>query len=221
MRSRQQARRPRRSYETLEDRRLLAGDLVAQWNADSLNDLENGSSILTSDDSIGGVTATRRGNPALVKQHYDGRSAVRFDATDGDDELRIRILDNPINRVDNFSVIVTFATNSQDLVGGTSDWFRASGLVDANSLGFSNGWGISINSAGQVGAGLENGFGQPITSIYSDVTGLNDGELHTVALIRQSETLSLIVDDEAAVVTSDASPAARTDTEISIGDVFI
>ena len=220
MRSQSQTRRPKRYFETLENRHLLAGDLVAHWNADSLNDLENGSSIPSWDDAIGGVTATRRGDPTLAKQHYGGRSAVRFDTTDGDDEFRIRILDNPINRADDFSIIVTFATDSQELVGGTSDWFRASGLVDANGLGFSNGWGTSINSAGQIGAGLENGFGQPITNLYSDVAGLNDGELHTFALIRQAETLSLIVDKQAAVITSDASSAPRSNTEISIGDIL-
>lgn len=220
MASSRKIRRSKRFIELLEHRHLLAGDLVAQWTGDSLNDLSDGDSVLSWSDSIGGVEALRRGDPKLAKQLYGGRSAVRFDARDGDDEFRIKILENPINRADDFSVVVVFATDSQDLSGNTDEWFRASGLVDANSLGFSNGWGVSINSSGRVGAGLEAGFGQPVKSLYSDVSDLNDGLLHSVAFTRTGGTLSLYVDDLPPVTTNDGSTATRTDTEISIGDVL-
>ena len=163
--------------ESLETRHLLAADLVAQWRADDLNEsFDDGAIVANWNDSISGVSTDRRGQPTLIKQHYGGRSAVRFDSSDGDDGFRITIADNPINRADDFSVVITFATSSQSLQGENGDWFAASGLVDANALGFSKGWGVAINANGQIGAGLERGFLQPITSIYSTAVGLNDGQ---------------------------------------------
>ena len=50
-----------------------------------------------------------------------------------------------------FSVAVTFMTDSQALEGGNDEWFKNTGLVDSNSLGFSQDWGISLNASGQVG----------------------------------------------------------------------
>ncbi|MDG2380298.1 MAG: Ig-like domain-containing protein, partial [Pirellulaceae bacterium] len=207
--------------ESLEDRRLLAGDLVAQWRAEDLNHLLNdGDQVSNWSDSIAAVPTKNRGTPTLIKQQYGGRSTVRFHPSDGDDSLRISIADNPINRADNFSVIVTFVSDSQTLPGENGNWFEGAGLVDANALGFSKGWGIAMNSQGQIGAGLESGFLQPVTSLYSTATGLNDGQLHYVAFTRQAGTMTIYVDDQPTSSRDDGSPLALSDTEIVFGDTL-
>ena len=210
----------RRILETLEEKRLLAGDLVGHWNADSLNDLDDLAPVESWVDSEGGATASGRGAPIVVKNQLGGRSVVRFDASDGDDSLRVPLAESPIGKADDFSIAVTFVTDSQQLPGGTEGWFEGAGLVDAYGLGLSKGWGVSINSTGQIGAGLEGGFGAPVTSLFSTANNLNDGQLHTIVFTRRGSTLTIYVDDTSVDSIDDANGDARSEAEISIGDVL-
>ena len=148
--------------------------------------------------------------PTLVNDVLGGRSVVRFDASDGADGFQIVQTDNPLSNAGDFSIAVVFATSSLDLQGGNEEWHLNTGIVDANSQGFTEDWGITINAAGQVSAGMGDGFLQPASTVYSSAAGLNDGQLHVVIFTRSGGTLSLYVDDGLADSRDDASVKPRS-----------
>ena len=215
-------RRPAIGLEPLESRQLLAGDLVAHWRADDLNEtLADQAQVTDWPDAIANANAALfRGSPTLAKGQLGGRSVVRFDATDanGIDSLLISIQDNPLPRAEDFSVVVVFATSSAALQGGTDEFYRGTGLVDADTLSFSKDWGVVLNQAGQVGVGLGEGMLQS-TDLYSNRSGLNDGGLHTVAFTRAGDTMSLYVDEDAPQSRADADSGARADVQIAFGQL--
>ena len=61
--------RKQRTYQTesLENRMLLTGDLIARWNADSLAGNEDGANVAVWTDQQQAVQATIVGAPQLVK----------------------------------------------------------------------------------------------------------------------------------------------------------
>ncbi|MCA9214313.1 MAG: tandem-95 repeat protein, partial [Planctomycetales bacterium] len=207
-------------FEALEDRQLLAGDLVAHWRADSLDaTVDDGAVISGWVDSINQVEATQAGEPKLAKAQIGGKSAVQFDTSDGDDGLKLRPQDSPMTGLSDFTVVVAFATDSQSLVGDQGNWFDNTGIVDANALGFSADWGITMNSRGQLSVGLGGGFGITPVTLYSTTEGLNDGQLHTAAFVKQGGTMSLYVDELPADSRSDAPAAAITPSAIGFGQL--
>lgn len=209
----------RGKLERLDRRDLLAGDLVSHWQADSIN-LQDGETVVEWKNEINDSLATLdTGTPTFVANAYGGRAAVRFDAADGDDDvLMVANSHNPVGGQDDYSVAVVFATSSNALVGGTGHWYENTGIVDANTLGFSADWGVSINASGQVGTGMGAGFGLPVKSVHSNETGLNNGELHTAVVTRSGSNLSIYVDGGPATTISDADTKPRTATSpISIG----
>ena len=94
-----------RIQETLEARHLLAGDLIANWNAGSVVTDEAGA-ITSWVDSVGSIDAVPNGNPVLLQDGIGGRAGVRFDSSDGIDLFRVRAAVNPLARVDDFSAAV-------------------------------------------------------------------------------------------------------------------
>ena len=116
-----------------------------------------------------------------------------------------------------FSVVVAFQTDSQTLEGGQTAWFRNTGLVDSGALGFTQDWGLTINAAGRVSAGLGAGFEMPSKTVYSTAAGLNDGQLHVVVFSRSGPQLTLYVDDLPADSVDGASDAARSPLDLVFG----
>ena len=208
----------RGAIERLDRRDLLAGDLVSHWQADSIQ-LQDGETVMEWTNEINdSVAALDNGTPTFVANAYGGRAAIRFDAADGDDVLLVPNSQNPVGGQDDFSVAIVFATSSTDLVGGTGIWYQNTGIVDATTLGFSADWGVSINSSGQIGTGMGAGFGQPVKSVFSSETGLNNGELHTAVVTRSGSNLSVYIDGGPATTITDADTKPRTATSpISIG----
>ncbi len=142
---------------------------------------------------------------------------VRFDPSDGDDAFVVARDANPTAGADTFSVVVAFATDSSNLVGANGPWYQNTGLVDGNNLGLTTDWGLSINSTGQLSAGLSGGLGGQSKTVYSTATGLNDGQLHVATLTRSGNTISLYVDDQPADVRNDADGSTRANIGFSIG----
>lgn len=202
--------------ETLENRLLLAGDLVAHWRADSISAEESGA-VSEWVDSVSQIAAISEGMPIVSSGSFGGREAVQFDASDGTDRLEIALGENPINSLSAFSITVAFSTDSTALVGTNGPWFEATGLVDANALGFSQDWGVAINQAGQIGVGLGGGFGNAPVSLYSSQSGLNDGQIHVATFAASSGAMSLYVDDHPADQRSDANTATRSRLKVGIG----
>ena len=205
-------------FEVLERRELLTGDLIAHWRADSLDGTFDDGAIVTEwTDLVGGVNAASFGNPTVAAGAIGGRTAIRFAAGDGRDGLQIDKATNPLNGANDFSVAVVFATASNELVGANGHWFENTGLVDANEFGISADWGMSINSQGQLSAGMGGGFLEPKITAYSTVDGLNDNQTHTAVLTRSGSTISLFVDGQSVGSRSDANGSARAPTSLAIG----
>ena len=171
-------------------------------------------------DAARGVGATSVGTPTFVANQLGGRAVVRFDPTDGDDALVVTRDDNPVSRADDFSVVVAFATDSPNLAGGTGQWFQNTGLVDGSNLGITTDWGLSINSSGQLSAGLGGGLGGSSATVYSTATGLNDGQLHVATFTRSGSTISLYVDEDSGDSRGDADSSTRANLGFSIGRLF-
>ena len=206
--------------EYLESRQLLAGDLVAHWVADDLAETLQAEQALTTwnDRQAGIVAEVDQGTPKFAPQQFGGRAVVRFDAGDGTDALRIPKNANPLRTAEDFTVSIAFATNAE-AVGADGHWYQNTGLVDASSVGFLRGWGIAINSQGQLSAGVENGFGQPIHTINSTAGSLMDGDLHVVTFVRASDTLSLYIDDLAVDERLNTASSPRVAMDIAIGQI--
>ncbi|MCA9211874.1 MAG: tandem-95 repeat protein [Planctomycetales bacterium] len=202
--------------ETLETRTLLAGDLIAQWRADSLDGtLDDGATIENWADSVGSIATTTDGSPVLAKGAIGGRSAVRFDNSDGSDALVIDQNLSPLSLRDDFTVAVVFATSSQSLVGDNGDWFFNTGIVDGNSKAFGEDWGVTINAAGQLTAGIGGSFGQSKETIVSPA--VNDGETHIAVWTRQAGNTKLYVDNAKVAEGTSGPTATRTRLTANIG----
>jgi VCBS repeat-containing protein len=206
----------RREFESLEHRQLLAGDLIAHWLADRIVPSNDGS-IPQWTDTVTNLAAATVGQPMLQPNALAGRALVRFDATDGADGFRVKSTSNPLSGAQDFSVVVAIATDSQNLQGTNGPWFTNTGLVDANALGFSQDWGLAINSTGQISTGMGAGFAQNPTTLYSTATGLNDGQLHVIAMSRQGSSITLRIDDRPADTRTDFNAAARSALDLTLG----
>ncbi|MEZ6116057.1 MAG: LEPR-XLL domain-containing protein [Pirellulaceae bacterium] len=206
--------------EPLEQRVLLAGDLVAHWSAADLTG-SNEQVVQQWTDRISQISAElHAGEPVLANGAVGGRAAVRFDNANGADSLRVASQDSPMSMANDFSFAVVFATSADDFRSGTN-WFDATGLVDADRLGFADDWGLTINSQGQLMTGMGEALFAPIANVSSSATGLNDGQVRIAVVTRSGSSLSLYVDDQPANTINNASVDPRDSTvEISIGDVL-
>ncbi|MCA9215229.1 MAG: tandem-95 repeat protein, partial [Planctomycetales bacterium] len=202
----------RLNVEQLESRQLLAGDLVAHWQAENLNaTTADGESVSVWEDSVRGIVAAGEGEPTLVRGGIGGRSIVRFETADGDDSLVVAKDDSPLAGASDFSIVVAFVTDSSELLGDVGDWFQGTGLVDGNSFGLTNDWGVAINSSGQIVAGIGAGFGNAPTTVRSTRDRLNDGQLHVATFTRSGGDLAIYVDGDQPNVLTGADESARSE----------
>ncbi|MCA9198862.1 MAG: tandem-95 repeat protein, partial [Planctomycetales bacterium] len=205
------------NFESLEYRCLLAGDLIAAWNADDLRlDHADGATIPEWLDSKSSILATATGLPTLQTDELSDRAVLRFDPSDGADYFFVDANTSPLSNANDFSVAVVFQTRSADLVGSNGLWYENTGLVDGNQLGFGKDWGLTINQVGQLSTGMSGGFGTPAESIYSS-PDWNDGFRHTAVVTRSGSNLSLYVDDFPVVVTNAANATARSSLDLAFG----
>ncbi|MCA9212096.1 MAG: tandem-95 repeat protein [Planctomycetales bacterium] len=202
--------------EQLEARRLLAGDLIAHWQADSLTDsIAIDQTIPAWVDGVKQVTAKASGAP-LLRAGAGGRAFVELDPTDDVDGFRISESDSPLAGANDFSVVVTFQTDSQQ-AGGNAEWYRNTAIVDSSALGFTTDWGISINSEGRISAGMGESFLVDSQTLYSDASGLHDGGLHTIAVVRDDNSLSIYVDGMSSGKSESMSKLPRHSQDVVIG----
>ena len=205
------------ALESLETRQLLAGDLTGHWVAEDLAAaLADGERVASWTDRVAGITATSLGEPQLAHRALNQSASVRFQRSDGIDTLTVPAASSPLSGASDFSLAVVFATESQNLNGGTNVWFLNTGLVDGTGFfGTTADWGLVLTAAGQVGAGL----GAPVSSLYSTRDSLNDGQPHVAIYTRQAGTMTLYVDGQQVGSRSDASVIDRIATDMTIGAV--
>ncbi|MCA9197739.1 MAG: tandem-95 repeat protein [Planctomycetales bacterium] len=213
-----QIRRSR--LESLEERRLLAVDLVAHWSAESLRgQIDSNSVVADWTENVFGVVAEGKGQGTWVDGALGARAAMRFDAADGTDAFVVTTTQNPLNDADDFSITVVFQTVGP-LRGESDEWFKATGLVDANALGLSADWGVVLNSHGQVGFGMGEGFLTESTTLYSNQAGLADGQMHMATAVRSGDEMAIYIDHDSVTQMSGASEQVRRKFGLSIGDVL-
>lgn len=203
--------------ELLEPRNLLAVSLVGHWSAADLAATHvSGEPINVWTDAVDDIRATAEGQPHLITDALNGFSVVRFDPSDGEDLLRVIAEESPMSGVGDFTVAVVFATASQELRGGTANWYQNTGIVDANLLGIVDDWGLAINSQGQIAAGL----GRPNRTQYSSLANLNDGGAHVAIYTRSGRTISLYVDGTMDSRT-DGALMVRAARDMAFGGLLI
>ncbi|MEZ6121292.1 MAG: Ig-like domain-containing protein [Pirellulaceae bacterium] len=206
---------PKKTFagEPLEPRHLLAGDLVAHWESQVVADqLENGAVISEWTDSVSGIVASAEGAPTLEEIALGGRPAIRLDPADSPDWFLVTSVDSPFRNIGDYTLAVVFATSSSNLQGAEGNWFQNTAIVDANSQGLANDWGLSINANGRLAAGLGNGFLANPTNVYSQETGLNDGQTHLAIVRRTGNNVAIRVDDGAFVTsTMNSNPLSTLD----------
>ncbi|MCA9215127.1 MAG: hypothetical protein KDB27_18795, partial [Planctomycetales bacterium] len=103
MQSRFDSRATRR-FEPLEARQLLAGDLIAHWNANDLADSHAvGDPIVSWGDSVSAVEAAASGAPEFVNGVFGGRPAIRFVAKEVNDGFKVPKEASPLNGAEDFT----------------------------------------------------------------------------------------------------------------------
>lgn len=209
----------RPNLEGLEPRRLLAADPVARWVADEHVILNDNSELAQWLDTVASIPAEVRGTPILLDGVLNGRDTFAFDASDGVDTFVTDKNVNPLAGVEDFSVAVVFATDSNTHVGNNAHWFNNSGLVDSNALGFTADWGLSMNQTGQLSFGMGSGFNKPIQTQYT-TNSFNDGNLHTVVVTRGGSEVSIFVDDDPAVTNNEFNDVRRGSLDMAIGSLL-
>ena len=212
-------RRRRFTLEALETRTLLAGDLVAHWLADDLADEAlDGQAISEWRDSVARKTAASVGTPSYLANRFGGRGTVSFDNVGERDAMSVEARRSPVSGQTDFSITVAFASSDIDLIGDLIDWHQGIGIVHSNSLGFTQDWGISLNSPGAVGVGVGGGLTLPTASVFSSQSNLNDGLLHYVTFTKQDDLISLKVDDAELITRNDVSPDPRREIDLNFGN---
>ena len=201
-------------FEECESRRLLAGDLVARWLAD---DLENSNSPLDAwVDSVAGVHATADGSPVLVSERFGDRAAVRFNDLDGRDQFRISKTESPVANGLEFGVVVAFAAAGE--AGGLGeDWFSQSGIVGTNFGGMLNDWGVGIATGGQVVGGMGNGLFQSPTTLTAKDQNYIDDTFTIVAFTRAINEVALYIDGKLVDQNERAHPGVAHALDVMIG----
>lgn len=188
--------------------------LVSQWVADDLvGSFTDGQTVSAWQDSVGSILANATGNPILNTNAINGHATVTFDPSDGNDQLRINAADNPISNANDFSISVVFQANQPGPAG--ANWYNGAGIVDAEQPGAANDYGISLNGASGVHAGL----GNPDLTLSSTLEGLADGLPHVIVYARQGGTVKLSVDGQSIDTTTGGSTAARGNFDLVFGSI--
>ncbi|MCA9215514.1 MAG: lamin tail domain-containing protein [Planctomycetales bacterium] len=202
--------------ETLEARVLLAGDLVAHWQADDLvSSTADGATVGAWVDRVAIRPASNvAGSPILQYASLDGRASVRFDSTDGGDLLEVPFNANPIAGATDYSLIVVLSTSAQQFRDDGALWYQKTGIVDGNQNGFGADYGTALNANAQIVAGTSVGFLKPGAGVTSLSGNLNDGERHVYAFTRSGDSVSLYVDSDAPVSATGAGADAQASSVV-------
>ncbi|MCA9266008.1 MAG: laminin G domain-containing protein, partial [Planctomycetales bacterium] len=195
---------------------LTESGLAAHWIADDLaGTVADGGSVSSWSDGLSGIDATASGTVTLETGELNGHAVVRFNPGDGGDNLRVLGADNPLSGIADFTAVVVFRANATG-VGGSTNWFANTGLIDAEQSGVTNDWGLSLNSDGQVGAGL----GNPDVTKYS-TTGADfaDGGAHVAIYTREAGQIRLYVDNFVVETRTDGGAALRNTSDLTFGSL--
>ncbi|TPW78299.1 LamG domain-containing protein [Schumannella sp. 10F1B-5-1] len=177
---------------------LGTSGLLSLWRLDDSGTTAADSAAGANAGAISGATTGSAGATA------DGNTALFFDGVD--DFARVsRTIQNDFT--------IEFWMSSTSAGRGTGNWWNGLGLVDAETPGVQNDFGIALMGGGYVAAGT----GNPDVSVTSAVK-VNDGAWHHVVMTRASGVVRLYVDGTATGGSVTGSTAALTaSTNIDFG----
>ncbi len=190
--------------------------LVAHWVADDLNaTLDDGDLPSAWNDNVSGRPAAPTGFPTLEKNEINGHSVIRFTPSDGNDQLRVLAVNSPLANAATYTVAVVFRADEPG-IGGATNWFANTGIVDAEQPGVANDWGLALASTGQVAGGV----GNPDRTVYSsNLLNAGNGQPHVAVMTRDGATLSIAVDGQSPITRTDASAALRGAFDMVFGSL--
>jgi len=138
----------------------------------------------------------------------DANTAVTFDGVDDCVNVARQISDN---------LSIEFWFKSTQGIGTGTAWTQGAGMVDADTTGTANDFGVSLRSDGKVVAGVGGGGGD--TSIVSSVSGTNDGGWHYVVLTRTKGTgeFTLYVDGVSAGTATNNTASLTATAYLNFG----
>lgn len=144
--------------------------------------------------------------PQLVPSSLAGHSVIEFDG-------QSTYLAMPPCIADDFTMVVVFRSSAGSNTGG--QWWNAGGIVDAETSGVVNDFGMSLDQYGDVLTGV----GNPDTTQSSVVGGYNDRRAHIATFTRTELTGSFSqYVDSALQGTQSGNTAPLTDPpQITIG----
>ena len=155
------------------------GSAVETWGA--TGGVKTASLIAATVLGAGGTETAIAGRtaPRLALHAINGFPAVRFTGAEKN-VLGISASDNPVAGNTNFTVALVFRTDAAGNVGADSNWYRYSGLLDAEEPGKQNDWGLSFNADGRVAAGVGLGLMSMDVTHFSKPFDLHDGTPHVL-----------------------------------------
>jgi alpha-tubulin suppressor-like RCC1 family protein len=109
--------------------------------------------------------------PTLASASLQNHNVIHFDGSS-------TYLAMPACIADDFTMVVVFRSSLGTGSGG--EWFSAGGIVDGETPGVVNDFGMSLDPAGEVLTGV----GNPDTSVVSNTGGFNDGRGHIATFLR-------------------------------------
>jgi len=138
----------------------------------------------------------------------DSNTAATFDGVNDTGSVARQVSDD-------FSIEFWF--KSTQGIGTGTDWWSGAGLVDAETAGASNDFGVSLRSDGRVVAGV----GTPDVSVVSTSGGYNNGAWHYVVFTRtkSSGALALYIDGVAAGTGTGSTASLTSSTTITFGRI--
>ncbi|MGC4030142.1 MAG: lamin tail domain-containing protein [Tepidisphaeraceae bacterium] len=186
-----------------------AASLLARWYAPAIG-AANNSAVSSWNASTGTGSATQStsaNRPTYRTNQINGKAVVHFDGSNDN----LKITNQSLNGLADFTVAMVFRTSTAGRAG--TQWYNNTGIVDAEVGGVTNDWGLAVNDAGSIGAGV----GNPDTTLYS-ASNLNNGQAHVVVFTKAGTTTALSIDGGIPVYGT-ASATARNVNELVFGSL--
>ncbi|HEX5218965.1 MAG TPA: lamin tail domain-containing protein [Verrucomicrobiae bacterium] len=187
--------------------------LVDSWRASDFSGALNNGDSVANWTSTGGRALTATSASGLRPRFYlnvtpAGGPVVRFD------QDRLQRTDNsPVAGLTSFSIALVFRLNGNG-VGGETQWYNNTGLVDAEQGGVTADWGIGVTADGRIGWGV----GQPDQTLYTSGTpSLVDSNFHAAVFTWGGGEQAVNLDNQFSMVVPNGSFVPRNNAGLAFG----
>lgn len=183
------------------------------WRATDLQGALNDGDSVANWTSTGGRTLSSTSSSGLRPRFYLNQTpasgpVVRFD------QDRLERNDNsPVAGLTSFSLAVVFRLNGVG-VGGETQWYQNTGLVDAEQGGVTADWGAAVTADGKLGWGI----GQTDNTVYlSSSPSLVDANFHAAVFTWGDGEQAINLDNQYTISATSLSGLPRNNAGLSFG----